>query len=80
MTALITKRDIAVLVDVYKYRYLSVSQIKHYISPLTKNRMEAVTGTNQLKYLKAFTVAGYSERIFYLDQIGGLKLLLMNCR
>jgi hypothetical protein len=70
MNALLTDRDVAVLVDVYKYRYLSVSQIQalHFPSLQTAyRRLRALTGG---KYLKSFTVPGISERVFYLDKYG----------
>jgi hypothetical protein len=70
MQALITERDVAVLVDVYKYRYLSVSQIEalHFPSLQTAyRRLRALTAGN---YLKSFTVPGIPERVFYLDKSG----------
>jgi Replication-relaxation len=70
MQSLITDRDVAVLVSVYKYRYLSVSQIEalHFPSLQTMHRrLRALTAG---KYLKSFTVPGIAERVFYLDRNG----------
>ncbi len=67
MNAKLTSRDVAVIVDVYKYRYLSVSQIEalHFPSKGTAwRRLRAMTA---LGYLKAFTAPSIPERLYYLD-------------
>jgi len=66
----ITSRDIAVIVDVYKYRYLSVSQIEalHYPSRRVAWRRLQVLTT--LGYLKAFIVPNIHERVFYVSRTG----------
>lgn len=70
MNPKLTSRDIAVILDVYKYRYLSVSQVErlHFPSKQTAwRRLQAIT---ELGCLKAFTVPNILERIFYLDKKG----------
>jgi hypothetical protein len=66
----LTERDIAVLLDVYKYRYLSVPQVEalHFPSPRTAyRRLQALIAG---KYLKSFNVPSISNRVFYLDKYG----------
>jgi hypothetical protein len=66
----ITNRDIAILLDVYKYRYLSLTQIQtlHFPSLRTVQRRLQVLTT--LGYLRGFRAPSISERIFYLDKKG----------
>jgi hypothetical protein len=70
MNAKLTSRDIAVLMDIFKYRYLSRSQIEklHFPSSLTSRRRLRVL--LELECIKEFTVPSISERIFYLDKKG----------
>jgi hypothetical protein len=66
----ITPRDVSLLLDIYKYRYLTVDQVKllHFPSKRTAyRRLQALTDQN---YLKAFTVPHISGRVFYLDKPG----------
>jgi hypothetical protein len=70
MNPKLTPRDIALIMDVYKYRYLSVSQIErlHFPSKQTAwRRLQAIT---ELGCIKPFTVPNILERIFYLDKKG----------
>src|SRR5687768_3159992 len=70
MSAKFTGRDVAVIVDVYKYRYLSVSQIQalHFPSKRTAwRRLQALTTQG---YLKAFIVPNITEGVFYVDRAG----------
>lgn len=64
------ERDVQLILDVYKYRYLSVSQITslHFPSVQTaRRRLRALTADG---YLEGFTAAGIPERIYYLDRKG----------
>ena len=70
MYAVLTKRDIAALVDVYKYRYLSVSQVRQLHFPSKRVAWRRLQGLTDMQYLKAFTAPGISERVYYLDQKG----------
>ena len=66
----LTDRDVGVLVDVYKYRYLSVSQIDALHFPSRQTAYRRLRRLLSGKYLKSFTVPGISERVFYLDKYG----------
>jgi len=70
LNAQLTLRDIEVLVDVYKYRYLSVSQIRQLHFPSKRTAWKRLQALTTLKYLKAFTAPSIPERIYYLDQRG----------
>ena len=70
MNAFLTLRDISVLVDIYKYRYLTVQQIEalHFPSPRPAyRRLQALC---EGRYLKFFTVPNISGRVFFLDKYG----------
>jgi len=66
----LTSRDIRIILDVYKYRYLTVSQVwtLHFRSQRTAHRRLQALGI--LGYLKGFLVPHIPERIFYLDKPG----------
>ena len=70
MSAKLTQRDVAVLIDVYKHRYLSVSQIKALHFPSKRTSYRRLQALLMLGYLKAFTVPSINERIYYLDTPG----------
>ncbi len=66
----LTGRDVALLLDVYKCRYLSFSQLVrlHFPSKIAAyRRLRALTRGG---YLKAFHAPNIPERIFYLDKAG----------
>jgi Replication-relaxation len=70
MNPKLTNRDVSLLLDVYTYRYLSVSQIERLHFPskwMTYRRLQALT---TLKCLKSFSPPNITERIFYLDREG----------
>jgi Replication-relaxation len=74
MNPKLTTRDIAVLMDIYRYRYLSRSQIErlHFPSPRTsRRRLQALS---ELGCIKEFTIPNILERIFYLDKKGAEAL------
>jgi protein involved in plasmid replication-relaxation len=66
----ITERDIALLHDVYTYRYLTTSQIRrlHFSSDRTAWRRLQILSA--LGYITPFTAPALSERIFYLNKKG----------
>jgi hypothetical protein len=70
MQAKLTSRDIAVILDVYKYRYLSVSQVEALHFPSKRTAWRRLQALTTLGYLKAFTVPHIPERIYYLDKAG----------
>jgi hypothetical protein len=70
MNQKLTTRDIAVIMDVYKYRYLSTSQLKrlHFLSEKTTWRRLQIL--SKLGFIKPFTVPNIPEHIYYLDKKG----------
>jgi hypothetical protein len=70
MNPKLTARDVAVLVNVYKYRYLSVSQVEALHFPSRRTAYRRLQALTALSYLKAFTVPGIPERVYYLDKPG----------
>jgi hypothetical protein len=66
----LTPRDIAILQDVYAYRYLTTSQIRrlHFRSDKTAWRRLAIL--SELGFIKPFTAPAIPERIFYLNKKG----------
>jgi DNA-binding Lrp family transcriptional regulator len=70
MNAKLTTRDISVILDVYKYRYLSGSQIEKLHFPSTQTMWRRIRALLDLGCLKSFTVPSIPERIFYLDKKG----------
>jgi hypothetical protein len=70
MNAKLTGRDVNVLLDVYKCRYLSVSQIKDLHFPSERTAYRRLQVLTSLGYLKAFTVPNIDERVYYLDKPG----------
>jgi hypothetical protein len=67
---ILTERDHVLISDVYKYRYLSVSQIEklHFPSKRTAYRRLSVLGDGG--YLQNFTVPNIPERIYCLARKG----------
>jgi hypothetical protein len=70
MNPILTGRDVALLLDVYKYRYLSVSQVEKLHFPSKRTAYRRLQALTTLKYLKAFTAPSIPERIYYLDKPG----------
>jgi len=64
------ERDVQVLLDVYKHRYLSVSQIAtlNFPSVQTARRRLRILTVN--RYLKSFTAPGIEEFLYYLNGEG----------
>jgi Replication-relaxation len=63
-------RDVLLLLDLYKYRYLSFSQLTKLHFSSTKTAYRRLHGLTTLNYLKAFHAPNIPERIFYLDKEG----------
>jgi hypothetical protein len=66
----LTARDVSIILDVYKYRYLSVSQVERLYFPSKRTAWRRLQALTILKYLKAFSVPHIPERIYYLDKAG----------
>jgi hypothetical protein len=70
MSAKLTERDTAVILDVYKYRYLTATQIEKLHFPSMHMAYRRLHILVTLGFLKAFTTPNINERIFYLDKQG----------
>jgi Replication-relaxation len=68
----LTTRDIAVLKDVYRYRYLSGTQIAKLHFPSQQTMWRRIRALTDLNLLKSFIVHNIPERIFYLDKKGAV--------
>jgi len=66
----LTNRDVVLLLNVYKYRYLSFSQLTRLHFPSTVSAYRRLRLLIAGNYLKAFTAPNMLERIFYLDKAG----------
>ncbi|HEX3033975.1 MAG TPA: replication-relaxation family protein [Thermodesulfobacteriota bacterium] len=67
---ILTQRDTGVLLDIYKHRYLSVSQIKTLHFPSLQTAYRRLRALKALGYIKSFTVPNIPEGIYYLDRDG----------
>ena len=70
MNPKLTTRDVSLLLDVYKYRYLSVSQLERLHFPSKRTMQRRLKALTSLKCLKSFSPPNITERIFYLDREG----------
>jgi Replication-relaxation len=70
MNPKLTSRDIALLMDVYKYRYLSGTQLERLHFPSKRTAYRRLQALTRLKCVKAFSSPNIPERLFYLDSEG----------
>ena len=70
MNPQLTSRDVSLLLDVYKYRYLSVTQLARLHFPSRRTAYRRLQALTTLKCLKAFSPPNIPEQIFYLDWEG----------
>jgi Replication-relaxation len=70
MNPKLTNRDVSLLLDVYKFRYLSVTQLARLHFPSRRMAYRRLQALTTLKCLKAFSPPNIPERIFYLDREG----------
>lgn len=66
----LTERDVAVLVDVYKHRYLSVSQIKQLHFPSLQTTYRRLRSLSASGHLVGFTAPAIEEHLYYLGKPG----------
>ncbi len=66
----LTGRDIDLLLDVYKYRYLSVSQLQRLHFPSLQTAYRRIRALTELKLLLGFTAPQIPEHIYYLSRSG----------
>jgi hypothetical protein len=70
MSPKLTGRDVTLLLDVYKYRYLSVTQIGRLHFPSKRTAWRRLQALTMLKCVKPFSPPNIPERIYYLDREG----------
>ena len=68
--AVLTERDTQVVLDLYKYRYLSVSQIQRLHFPSLQTTYRRLRALTALKLIKGFLQPPLTEHLYYLDQQG----------
>jgi hypothetical protein len=66
----LTGRDVGLLLNVYKYRYLSFSQLTRLHFPSTRTAYRRLQLLTEGGYVKTFTAPNIPERIFFLDKAG----------
>jgi hypothetical protein len=66
----LTGRDVVLLLNVYKYRYLSFSQLTRLHFPSTRTAYRRLQLLIEGSFVKTFTAPNIPERIFYLDKAG----------
>jgi Replication-relaxation len=70
MNVKLTERDIAVIFSVYKYRFLSATQIEKLHFPSKRTTWRRIQALLELGFLKAFSVPNIPERLYYIDKKG----------
>ncbi len=68
--AVITERDLAVVLDVYKYRYVTAAQIQRLHFPSLQTTYRRLRALVELGYFKTFAVPNIPERLYHLSQSG----------
>jgi hypothetical protein len=66
----ITERDLAVLVNVYKYRYLTVTQIARLHFPSKQTAYRRLRSLTELHLLVGFTAPTMTEHMYFLGRPG----------
>ena len=66
----LTGRDAEVVVDLYKYRYLSVSQIQRLHFPSLQTAYRRLRALREGGYVAGFTAPHITEHVYYLDGPG----------
>jgi len=69
-TSILTERDTQVVLDVYKYRYLSVSQIQRLHFPSLQTAYRRLRTLVERGLIKGFAVAGITEHLYCLTREG----------
>jgi hypothetical protein len=70
MDAIITERDVAILLDLYAYRYLSFSQLVRLHFPSDASAYQRLRKLKRAGLVKTFNAPAISERIFLLNTEG----------
>ena len=70
----VTARDIALLTDLYTYRYLSVSQIEALHFPSRQTAYRRLRALADGKFLEGFTAPHIPEHLYYLTDRGAAEV------
>jgi hypothetical protein len=70
MNTLVTTRDVAILLDLYHYRYLSFSQLARLHFPSHASAYRRLRILKREGLVKSFNAPAIAERIFHLDNAG----------
>jgi hypothetical protein len=70
MPVQITTRDIAILLDLYQYRYLSFSQLVRLHFPSPDSAYQRLRILRREGFIKTFNAPAIAERIYHLDSEG----------
>lgn len=66
----LTERDVLVVLDVYKYRYLTAPQIRQLHLPSLQTAYRRLRTLIKEGYIKVFKVPGHAERVYHLGNQG----------
>lgn len=66
----LTQRDVEVVLELYKYRYLKTSQIQQLYFPSLQTTNRRLRSLTEQKLVKHFQVPNVSERIYHISQRG----------
>ncbi len=66
----LTQRDLEVVLDLYKYRYLKTSQIQQLYFPSLQTANRRMRSLIDQKLVKHFSVPNVAERIYHISQRG----------
>ena len=69
-----TERDLQLLAEVYKHRYLSVSQIQRLLFPSLQTAYRRLRSLTAQKLLIGFTVPNVPEHVYYLSPAGAAEV------
>lgn len=67
---ILTNRDSKILIDIYRYRYLSISQIKELYFPSLQTTYRRLRALSKLGMLKGYRAPSIPDSIYYLDSKG----------
>jgi hypothetical protein len=70
MESIVTARDVAILLDLYSYRYLSFSQLARLHFPSFASAYQRLRVLKRAGFVKTFNAPAIPERIFLLDTKG----------
>ena len=66
----LTERDVDLLTALFKFRYLSVSQVEELLFPSKRTAYRRLAALTDSSMIKSFTAPSIPESIYYLDRQG----------